>query len=242
MKTTIIIPSYKNDPYIEEAKKNIAEKASEAELLVMQEGNFAQNCNIGATKAQGEYLLFFNNDAEIISDNFIQTLIDSLQEEDEWLATPMIIFKQTRVHHVIWMNEVRHVYSLKDRVQCAGIEFNQQGLPYEFGRTLPQTDVNVKGKRRCLGASGCCFLIKKNKFLELGGFDESFVNGWEDNDFTLRMLEAGGVAVYNPEAKIKHLFAGSEGRFDKEEENLNKFIVKWNGKNVGIIQEARKRL
>ena len=165
-----------------------------------------------------------------------------MKEDDEWAATPMIIFKQTVIRHVIWQKEVRHVYGIKDRVQCAGIEFNAQGMPYEFGRSLLQSDVNVKGKRRCLGASGCCFLIKREKFLELGGFDENFHNGWEDNDFTVRMLEAGGIAVYNPEAKIKHLYAGSEGRFDEEDQNVNKFLAKWIGSNVGIVEEARKRL
>jgi len=239
---TIIVPSYENDSYISDLHRILINEVPEEHIVYMAGSeHFAEKCNLGAMNAQTKYVLFLNNDT-LPEKGFVQKLVDTLVKDDEWIATPMIIFHKTVVRHVLWNNEVQHVFGKRDKVQCAGVEFNKVALPFEYGRMKEQNDLSVKFRRRCLAVSGCCFLIDREKFISLGGFDEEFVNGWEDNDFMLRVLENGGVCVYEPEAKVRHHFAGSEGRFDNEEENYNRFVQKWNGRNVKIIMDARKRL
>lgn len=166
--------------------------------------NFAQKCNQAADRSETKYILFLNNDTEPETD-MVKNMLASFERDDEWIVTPQIRFKKTVIRHVIFQEKVQHIYGVKEKVQCAGVDFNYQGIPYEFGRLSDPDGIGVRFRRRCLAATGCCFLIERQRFLDLGGFDESFVNGWEDNDFMLRVLEAGGVCVYEPSALLRHL-------------------------------------
>lgn len=239
---TICIPSYKNDPYIKNLKTRL-EKENVSDVLVYQKGTFAQNCNAMAKDAKTEYVLFLNNDT-YPEFGFAEKLLSTIKQSDEWVAGPKIVFSKNVIKHVVFNEQVNHVFGIKDQVQCAWIDYNEQFMPYEFGRLKSQNHPLINSRRRVLGISGCVMLIKRNKFLELGGFDEHFINGWEDNDLNLKILEAGGVSVYNPYAVVKHEFAGSDsiGRFDKEQDNYDYFIRKWGSRRVSIIRDSRKRL
>lgn len=239
---TICIPSYENDPFTDNLVPRL-EKENVSDVLVYKKGSFAVNCNAMAKDAKTEYILFLNNDT-YPEYCFAEKLLNSIKRPDEWMVGPKIVFSKNVIKHVVFNERVNHVFGIKDQVQCAWIDYNEQFMPYEFGRLKAQNNPLISSRRRVLGVSGCVMLVKREKFLELGGFDEHFVNGWEDNDFNLKVLEAGGIGVYNPYAVVKHEFAGSDsiGRFDKEQENYDYFIRKWGSRRVSIIRDARKRI
>jgi GT2 family glycosyltransferase len=74
--------------------------------------------------------------------------------------------------------------------------------------------------------SGFCFRVKKNVWEKLGGLDESFKNGAEDQDFGFRALEAG-FTVGIVDKPIKHYLSESETRFKYANENRKLFDEKW---------------
>ena len=74
--------------------------------------------------------------------------------------------------------------------------------------------------------SGFCFKVTKKAWEKLGGLDESFINGGEDNDFGLRALEMG-ISIGFIENYMKHHHSQSEGRNDFDNVNLKRLKEKW---------------
>jgi GT2 family glycosyltransferase len=52
---------------------------------------------------------------------------------------------------------------------------------------------------------GCCYLIKKDLFLSVGGFDKDFFMYFEDNDLCDRIIKKGKSIIEVPSAKFVHL-------------------------------------
>jgi GT2 family glycosyltransferase len=55
-----------------------------------------------------------------------------------------------------------------------------------------------------LYACGGAFAAKKEKFLELGGFDEDMLNFWEDLDLCYRAWKQGYKTIYEPKSIVYH--------------------------------------
>ncbi|MFP5250986.1 MAG: glycosyltransferase family 2 protein [Actinomycetes bacterium] len=68
----------------------------------------------------------------------------------------------------------------------------------------------VAGERRDVGwLSGSCFLVRRDAFLEVGGFDEHYFMYFEDVDLGHRLGRAGYRSVYEPAARALHTGAHS---------------------------------
>lgn len=52
---------------------------------------------------------------------------------------------------------------------------------------------------------GCCYLIKKDLFTSIGGFDENFFMYYEDNDLCDQVLKKGKYIMEVPNSKFIHL-------------------------------------
>jgi GT2 family glycosyltransferase len=60
--------------------------------------------------------------------------------------------------------------------------------------------------------SGCCVLIRREAWEQVGGFDPRFFMYGEDLDLFFRLGEAGWVVRYQPEALVRHRKAASTDR------------------------------
>ena len=83
-------------------------------------------------------------------------------------------------------------------------------------------------------------MVSKKAFNDIGGFDENYINGWEDVDFCLKAREKGYKIFYNGNAVIAHQRFGSKnaGRFLKEQENRALYDSIW--VNTGRAEKALK--
>lgn len=109
---------------------------------------------------------------------------------------------------------------------CLGIFINQFGN-YEL--------TNDPGK--AMYPSGAIFRIRREVFGKVGGFDERFRNGGEDQDLFLRTLEAG-YSVGFGEGSVVHYCSQSEGRFDFLNENDNLLHSLWPSKRLKKVLGA----
>jgi hypothetical protein len=57
-------------------------------------------------------------------------------------------------------------------------------------------DANVRRAYQALTAA--CLLVRRDAFLDAGGFDEDYWNGYEDVDLCLELQSRGGLLVYEP--------------------------------------------
>ncbi|MDD4986726.1 MAG: galactosyltransferase-related protein, partial [Dehalococcoidales bacterium] len=90
---------------------------------------------------------------------------------------------------------------------CVGIFINQFGN-YEL----------TNNPKKAMYPSGAFFRIEKEVFEEVGGFDERFRNGGEDQDLFLKVLEKG-YRVGFAQGSVIHHCSQSAGRFDFMREN-----------------------
>ena len=70
----------------------------------------------------------------------------------------------------------------------------------------------------------------ERSFEEVGGFDENYVNGFEDIDFCLRVQERGWKIVYQPRSCLYHLESQTQGRKKYDKENAQRFLNRWEHK------------
>ncbi len=58
-------------------------------------------------------------------------------------------------------------------------------------------------------------------------FDEMFLNGHEDIDLCYRYRQRGMSAVYVPQCTVTHHESVSEGRMERQSQNLTRTFKKW---------------
>lgn len=148
------------ESYIEDWKIKLNIKFTK---IAVNQG-FANTCNFGATIAEGDILLFLNNDV-IVEKDFITEMLKVLENVKANIVGCKILNpKDGRVIH-------------------AGIIFNNEGWPHEIGKGINVAADEVSTDREMNAVTAACMMIRKSDFIKLHGFNTDFKNGWEDNDF-----------------------------------------------------------
>jgi len=167
---------------------------------------FARACNLGALKAQGRLLIFLNNDT-IPTPGWVEAMVQAAARPGVGIVGARLLYPDGRIQH-------------------AGIVF-RRGAPIHLHRFAP-ADAPAAGRRRDFDmVTAACMLIPRELFLKLGGFDETFLNGFEDVDLCLRVRSLGLRVVYEPEAVVYHLESQSSGRSEHDGSNLAEFLRRW---------------
>lgn len=154
--------------------------------------------NRGANVAQGEFLLFLNNDVQVTS-NWLTPLISHLDENPDSAAI------QPKLRD----------FTNRDYFEYAGASggfLDYYGYPFCRGRILEtierdsgQYDENVP----IHWASGAALMIRKSLFDKLGGFDERFEFHMEEIDLCWRLRNRGYKIEVLPQSVVYHLGGGS---------------------------------
>jgi GT2 family glycosyltransferase len=181
--------------------------------------NFAGACNAGARLAEAPLVLFLNNDAYPLGDA-LDPLVRVFERDEVAIAGGALFFEDgvTQAAGLVVLPNAHWHYS-------------QRNLPADLG--------GVTTSRDALGVSGAAMAVRTEWFLASGGFDESFVNGFEDVDLCLRAREAGRAIAYVAAARFAHYEGASAGRFDREAENERHFYRRWSPCFASMPRVAR---
>lgn len=238
MKTSIIIPIFNQREYSQKCLESIFKYGSkyEFEIIVVDNGStdgsgeylaglgdkvvvihnknnlgFAKACNQGAKVAKGEYLLFLNNDT-VVTEKWLDTLVEELDvNKNIGIVGPKLLYPD-------------------GTVQEAGIVFDDKKWAHHIYKREPGSATYVNKKRyfQCLTAA--CFLVRKDLFEKVAGFDEVYLNGLEDTDLCFKARELGFGVLYCPESVIYHYESITEGRAVSDDINYKIFISRWGEK------------
>ncbi len=182
---------------------------------------FAAARNQGARAAEGEYLVFLNNDT--IS-------------QKGWLSE---LVKTVGCHEGVGVAGSKLLYP-DGTVQHAGVVFNKYREAYHIYRGMQSNHPAVNRMREFQAVTGDCMLVSKSLFFEAGEFDEAYRNGFEDVDFCLKVKEKGHKIIYNPLSVLYHFESETPGRNDKEKENADLLIKKWGDRFVHDDEKITK--
>jgi GT2 family glycosyltransferase len=187
-----------------------------------QNRNFAGACNAGARSAEAPITLLLNNDAYPLGDA-LTPLVAAFDRREVAIAGGALFFED-------------------GVTQCAGLVLLANAHWHYSCRNLPSTLEAVTAPRDALAVSGAAMAVRTQWFVEGGGFDESFINGFEDVDLCMRAREENRSIAYVPAARFAHYEAASEGRFAREAENERRFYRRWSPRLGTIPRTARGRV
>ena len=160
--------------------------------------NFNRFNNLGAQSAAGEYLLFLNNDVEIVDSDWLAELV-------QWASLPEIGAVGAKL-----------LYPDKT-VQHAGIILGLQGHASHIFQGAPADYQGCFGSvnwyRDYLAVTAACMMSRREVFDRLGGFDEKYRLVFSDVEYCLRVIAAGYRVMYNPFAVLIHHEGKSRGKF-----------------------------
>jgi len=176
---------------------------------------FGKACNVGAAKAEGEFILMLNPDT-IISKNTLSFGIDYLEKhKNVGILGPKILNQdgsfqyQCRRSFPTPLNAFAYMSGLS-KIFAKNKTFGQYNLSY----------IPVDEECNPDAVSGACFFISKEIFLQTGGFDEQFFMYGEDLDLCAKVKSAGFEVKYSPQTQIIH-FKGRSSVQQKMKSRVN---------------------
>ncbi|MEG5062249.1 glycosyltransferase [Microcoleus sp. B3-A4] len=179
--------------------------------------SFAAINNRAAEQVDSDYVLFLNNDTEVINPRWLSQMVGYAQIPGVGAVGARLLYPDGRIQHAGVIHGLHH--------GLAGHAFklmNSDNRGY-----LSQAMVT----RNYSAVTAACTITPRQLFLELGGFDEeNFAVAYNDADYGYRLLERGYRCVYCPDAELLHKEGTSRGFTDNPQE-VAAFRRKYAGKN-----------
>ncbi|MEG3930470.1 glycosyltransferase [Microcoleus sp. T3_B1] len=179
--------------------------------------SFAAINNRAVEQVDSEYVLFLNNDTEVINPRWLSQMVGYAQIPAVGAVGARLLYPDGRIQHAGVIHGLHH--------GLAGHAFklmNSENRGY-----LSQAMVT----RNYSAVTAACTITPRQLFLELGGFDEeNFAVAYNDADYGYRLLERGYRCVYCPDAELLHKEGTSRGFTDNPQE-VAAFRRKYAGKN-----------
>lgn len=168
-------------------------QAKDARLKVLHKPgpfNFSALSNAGARAAQGDFLVFLNNDTEIVTPDWIERLLYFAAAPDVGAVGAKLLYPRGGVQHV-------------------GVVLGMGGVAGHFGAGLDENARGWMGRNvsphETSAVTGACMMIERRKFDGVGGFDEvDLPVELNDVDLCLRLAARGWRTICNAQTILIH--------------------------------------
>jgi ADP-heptose:LPS heptosyltransferase/GT2 family glycosyltransferase len=161
--------------------------------------NWSRFNNRAAAATEGEYLLFLNDDMEIVEPGWLDALLEHAQRPEVGIVGAQLLYPGGKVQHA-------GMFLATPGVARHAFRFAAADEPGYFGLALTQRNV--------IAVTGACLLVRRDTFDAIGRFDEAHEIVNNDLDFCLRAHKAGLFTVYTPYARLIHHELASRDRLD----------------------------
>ncbi len=184
------------------------------------EFNYSKINNLGAKEATGEYLLFLNNDTQVITVNWLEEMLMYAQRKDVGAVGCKLYYADYTIQHagiVLGLGAHRTAGHSHYKV-------NKENLGY-MGRLCYAQNVSA--------VTGACLMVKKSLFEEVGGLEENLAVALNDVDFCLKLRGKGYWNIWTPFAELFHFESNSRGsdlegeRAKRYNAECERFKAKW---------------
>ncbi len=156
--------------------------------------NFARLNNLAVARAGGEFLVFLNNDTEVISPDWLEQMLGHAAEEHIGAVGVRLLYPDGTLQHV-------------------GVARVGPGPTHVFGgmeeETATHPRANLTGNWSAV--TGACLMLAKHKFDEVGGFDEEFPVTYNDVDLCYALLAKGYFNLVVQTVRLTHFEFATRG-------------------------------
>jgi len=200
----------------EDQTKNISDLVTNVTYLRNNEAEgFIRACNRGASQAQGQFIVFLNNDTEVTS-SWLDELCAIFEHYDNvGAAGSKLIFPDGKLQ------------------EAGGIVWNS-GNPWNYGRQKNPYDPKYSYARQVDYLSGAALMVSKSIWQSVGGFCEDYIPAYfEDTDLCFAIRSLGFKTIFSPLSIVIHIEGGSNGTDTTsgikkyQEISRPKFKLKW---------------
>ena len=181
--------------------------------------NFARLINAGASIADGEFLLWLNNDIEALREGWLEEMLSRLAEPDVGAVGAKLLHPSGVVQHggVVLGPNLAAAHALDERYD---------GDP-GYGDLLHVA-------HETSAVTGACLLTPRRLFRDMGGLDSArFPILFNDVDYCLRLRASGRRVVFTPHLRLVHSASssrGADGAFagrHRHQRDLDQFRMAW---------------
>ncbi len=166
--------------------------------------NFSKLNNYAVQHSKGKYLLFLNNDTEVITPDWIEAMVEQSQRISIGAVGNMLLYPDNTIQHAGVVNGIayccRHVHR-----------------PLKLGDHGYFNYLNLVNNYSAV--TGASLMCRRSVFDEVGGFDEILAVNFNDIDLCLKMIEKGYQNVYLPHVRLYHYESKSRG-YDFMDQNM----------------------
>jgi len=162
--------------------------------------NFAEINNYAVTQTTGRYLLFLNNDTEVVSGDWMEAMVEQAQRPSIGAVGVKLLYPDGTVQHGGVVTGIGGVagHSHKYADAATGGYFN-----------MLRTTNNYSA------VTGACMMVRRDVFERASGFDERLAIAFNDVDFCLRLRALGLYNVYLAHVVLYHYESKSRGADDE---------------------------
>lgn len=173
--------------------------------------NFSKANNLGVHNSNGDYIIFLNNDIEIVEHDWIQKMLFFAELPDIGAVGPLLTYSDNKVQHagvVLGFNEIA------DHV-LRNVNFSEDGY---FGSLSVSHEVSA--------VTAACLMMKKSLFQCIGQFNELYEIIYQDVDLCMKIREQGYSIIFTPNCRLIHHESKTRGdKFNFEDKYL--FLDLW---------------
>ena len=164
--------------------------------------NYSQINNYAVTKAQGDYLLFLNNDTEIISPDWIEAMVEQAQRESIGAVGGLLLYPDDTIQHA---GVILGLFDVAGHGH-QNFEASEAGYISQIVSTNNYSAVTA-----------ACLMCRRDVFNRVSGFETKLAIAFNDLDFCLKLIEQGYRNIYLPHVVLYHYESKSRGYEDSPE-------------------------
>lgn len=198
--------------------KKLSEETNVKVVEWKGEFNYSAINNFGLQYAKGDYILFLNNDMEIITPEWMEELLMYVQQERVGAAGAMLYYPDDTIQHAGVILGIGGVAGHSHK-------YFKRGAQGYMGR--------LKTVQNLTAVTAACMLTKKSVLEQVQGLDEKYKVAFNDVDLCMKIREAGYMIVFTPFAELYHYESKSRGMEDSPEKikrfesETERFQTKW---------------
>jgi O-antigen biosynthesis protein len=198
-------------------------------LSVPRNLNFGLSANYAFAASTGGTVVFLDNDTEVLP-GWLPPLVDALSDPEVLGCQALLLQRDGSVQHAGWGFTGRAT------------------LPFPLLADLPVEEVQRLEPLEVRAVAASALAMRAADVIALGGFDISFVNGFEDVDLSLRAVDGGSrrFRVATDSLVVHRRRKPLPRHYDRDQANRRRWLERWGAEpppsDLGVVERLGHRV
>ncbi|NEP01149.1 MAG: glycosyltransferase [Symploca sp. SIO2E9] len=158
--------------------------------------NYSRINNLAVKQAKGKYLLFLNNDTEVVTPDWINAMLEQAQRSSVGAVGALLLYPDNTIQHAGIVAGIGGVAGHSHK-------YFKVGSPGYFS--------HINTVNNFSAVTAACLMCRREIFEKVGGFEEELSVAFNDVDFCLKLVEKGYRNLYLPHVVLYHYESKSRG-------------------------------